>query len=476
MGDYDPFTTDSDPIDKAEQGQRIGPNRYKDRHSELYFALVKQFKRAICDAHMRSRHFSIDETYYLLQATPIQGYPALPVEIEPLIISRPTADGSGGGKILSSHARLNPAGWTPTFNNLRDRIDKALRGHYVLPTYTDTNTLLTATRDWAQQLNGDTSKNTGSLPSWIGSAQKRLVDSNSNTLTYVANNLLGGLTPALNILTQASFACISLINLNAHAVNILRSETRKAISSAIDACNHIRSEQTKCTLNFAITALNITATGEKIMKGDLGATKDTLTQIKGWLEAKEKTNPFKNFVYSEQDIIAAFEKAIAKIDTNFLQAEQRIRDAYISISDTLSNRYDSGDLTIDDQPQDTEGRTQVLSIDNTSLEQVYHGDLHEISKLLRKVKDETYRSNYTAAFSRWKSLGISPTGPSKNFYDVVGEIRLILERLSESCDGIASGLESFHNDIKANETDSADSIRKITRRMQEGTKTHPKFS
>ncbi len=91
MGDYDPFTTDSDPIDKAEQGQRIGPNRYKDRHSELYFALVKQFKRAICDAHMRSRHFSIDETYYLLQATPIQGYPALPVEIEPLIISRPTA-------------------------------------------------------------------------------------------------------------------------------------------------------------------------------------------------------------------------------------------------------------------------------------------------------------------------------------------------------------------------------------------------
>lgn len=50
MGNYDPFTTDSDPIDKAEQGPRIGPNRYKDRHSELYFALVKQFKRAICDA------------------------------------------------------------------------------------------------------------------------------------------------------------------------------------------------------------------------------------------------------------------------------------------------------------------------------------------------------------------------------------------------------------------------------------------
>lgn len=62
MVNYDPFAIDGDPIDQAEQGERLAPNQYQDKHSEQFAELVHQFKRAICDAYMRTRHFSVTET------------------------------------------------------------------------------------------------------------------------------------------------------------------------------------------------------------------------------------------------------------------------------------------------------------------------------------------------------------------------------------------------------------------------------
>lgn len=184
----------------------------------------------------------------------------------------------------------------------------------------------------------------------------------------------------------------------------------------------------------------------------------------------------KAFVYTDEDIIDQFEKAIAKIDENFRLAEEGIQKAYIAISDTLKERYDSGDLTIDDQRKNESGYTQILSVDHGMLEQVYKGDMSEIVSHLNNIKEDTYKSSYTAAFARWHSLGVSPTGPSNSFYNVVEEIRLSLQRLSESCEGIAAGLQGFDSEMKSTEIDSADSIRKIAEAMHGATKTIPKFA
>lgn len=476
MASYDPFTIDGDPIDQAEQGVRLGPNQYQDKHSEQFADLVHQFKRAICDAHMRSRRFSVTETSYILNPTPIQGYPAMPVTLKPIEVSRPAADGSGGGILLSGQAPQQPNHYAAVFSQLCARIDLALEGHYSLPTYADVSAVRSTTIDWAKKLIADSNQNPDSLPLWIETAKNRLSESNSQTLKYVANDMLGGLKPAISILAEASYACVSLINLNAHAINVLRSETRSAISSAIEACNNITAQQTKCALDFTITLLKVADKAKDIMKGDLGVTADVLGQIRTWLTVDSVENPLNAFVYTDENIIVEFENAIAKIDENFRSAEESIQNAYIAISDTLSERYGSGDLTIDDQAGYASSRTQVLSLDHEMLEQVYNGDLMEIISHLNNIKEDTYRSNYTAAFARWHSLGVSPTGPSNSFYNVVEEIRLTLQRLSESCDGIAAGLQGFDSEMKSTEIDSADSIRKIAEAMQGATKTIPKFA
>ena len=476
MANYDPFTIDGDPIDQAEQGVRLGPNQYQDKHSEQFADLVHQFKRAICDAHMRSRRFSVTETSYILNPTPLQGYPAMPVTLKPIEVSRPTADGSGGGILLSGQAPQQPNHYAAVFSQLCARIDLALDGHYSLPTYADVSALRATTIDWAKQLIADSNQNPDSLPLWIETAKNKLSDSNSQTLNHVANDMLGGLTPAIRILAEASYACVSLINLNAHAINVLRSETRSAISSAIAACNNITARQTKCALDFAITLLKVTDYAERIMKGDLGATADVLGQISTWLTVDSAETPLNTFVYTDENIIVEFENAIAKIDENFRCAEEGVQNAYIAISDTLKERYDSGDLTIDDQVEYASSRTQVLSVDHEMLEQVYNGNLPEIVSHLNNIKEDTYRSNYTAAFARWHSLGVSPSGPSNSFYNVVEEIRLTLQRLSESCEGIATGLQRFDSEMKSTEIDSADNIRKIAEAMQGATKTIPKFA
>lgn len=474
MANYDPFTIDGDPIDQAEQGTRLAANQYQDKHGEQFSELVRQFKRAICDAHMRSRRFSVTETSYVLNST--QGYPAMPVTSKPLEVSRPREDGFGGGIVLSGHAPQNPNHYASVFSERCARIDLALDGHYSLPTYADVSALRTTTIDWAKQLIADSNQNPDSLPLWIETAMNRLTGSKSQTLTKVANNMLGGLKPAIGILAEASYACVSLINLNAHAINVLRSETRSAISSAIEACNNITVQQAKCALDFAITLLKVGDKAEAIMKGDLGATADVLGQISAWLTVENVEDPLKAFVYTDEDIIAQFEKAIAKIDENFWKAEEAIQRAYIAISDTLKERYDSGDLRIDDQEENTSGYTQILSVDHGMLEQVYKGDMTEIVSRLNNIKEDTYKSNYTAAFARWHSLGVSPTGPSNSFYNVVEEIRLSLQRLSESCEGIAAGLQGFDSEMKSTEIDSADSIQKITDAMQNATKTTPDFA
>jgi len=36
MVNYDPFAIDGDPIDQAEQGERLAPNQYQDKHSEQF--------------------------------------------------------------------------------------------------------------------------------------------------------------------------------------------------------------------------------------------------------------------------------------------------------------------------------------------------------------------------------------------------------------------------------------------------------
>lgn len=476
MANYDPFTIDGDPIDQAEQGTRLAANQYQDKHGEQFSELVSQFKRAICDAHMRTRHFSVTETSYILNPTPIQGYPAIPVVLNPLEVSRPRGDGFGGGIVLSGHAPQNPNHYASAFSTLCARIGLALDGHYSLPTYADVSALRTTTIDWAKQLIADSNKNPDSLPLWIETAMNRLSGSKSETLTKVANDMLGGLKPAIGILAEASYACVSLINLNAHAINVLRSETRSAISSAIEACNNITVQQSKCALDFAITLLKVEDKAQAIMKGDLGAMADVLGQISAWLTVENVEDPLKAFVYTDEDIIAQFEKAIARIDENFWKAEEAIQRAYIAISDTLKERYDSGDLTIDDQEENTSGYTQILSVDHGMLEQAYKGDMTEIVSHLNSIKEDTYKSNYTAAFHRWHSLGVSPTGPSDSFYNVVEEIRLSLQRLSESCEGIAAGLQGFDSEMKSTEIDSADSIRKITDAMQDAAKTTPEFA
>lgn len=476
MVNYDPFTIDGDPIDQAEQGARLAPNQYQDKHSEQFAELVHQFKRAICDAHMRSRRFSVTETSYILNPTPVQDYPAMPVTLKPLEVSRPAADGSGGGVVLSGHAPQHPNAYAAVFSRLRARIDLALEGHYSLPTYADVNAVRSTTIDWAKKLIGDSNQNPDSLPSWIETAKNRLSESHSQTLTHVANDMLGGLKPAISILAEASYACVSLINLNAHSINVLRSETRSAIGSAIAACNNITAQQTKCALDFTITLLKVADKARDIMKGDLGATADVLGQIRTWLTVDSVETLLNTFVYTDENIIVEFENAIAKIDENFRRAEESIQNAYMAISDTLSERYSSGDLTIDDQVGYASSRTQVLSVDHEMLEQVYNGDLLEIISHLNNIKEDTYRSNYTAAFARWHSLGVSPSGPSNSFYNVVEEIRLTLQRLSESCEGVAAGLQRFDSEMKSTEIDSADNIRKIAEAMQGATKTIPEFA
>ena len=476
MVNYDPFAIDGDPIDQAEQGERLAPNQYQDKHSEQFAELVHQFKRAICDAYMRTRHFSVTETSYILNPTPIQGYPAIPVVLNPIEVSRPAADGSGGGILLSGQAPQHPNAYAAVFSRLCARIDLALEGHYSLPTYADVSAVRSTTIDWAKKLIADSNQNPDSLPSWIETAKNRLSESKSQTLTRVANDMLGGLKPAISILAEASYACVSLINLNAHSINVLRSETRSAISSAIEACNNITAQQTKCALNFAITLLKVADKARDIMKGDLGATADVLGQIRDWLTVDSVEDSLNAFVYTDENIIVEFENAIAKIDENFRLAEEAIQKAYIAISDTLSERYGSGDLTIDDQADYASYRTQILSVDHEMLEQVYNGDLLEIVSHLNNIKEDTYRSNYTAAFARWHSLGVSPSGPSNSFYNVVEGIRLSVQRLSESCECIAAGLQRFYSEMKSTETDSADNIRKITDAMQGTTKTIPEFA
>lgn len=465
MSDFNPFTLYLNAIDDSEK---------KISHTEEFDRLLKRLNRVICDVHMASHGYEASPDKYIR----VNNLGA----VDPVAFTLPADDGTGGGVAiaLKPGARINGYHYDESFNHLRERLRNILISHRSLPTFGDgdltgMSAAIASMGNWTLKLSPNTEINPDSLPRWINTTNEDLGKHESSTLKFVANELVGKLPSALGQLQQAAYATLYLLNTNVHAVNILSHDTREAMQAAIKACENFSKIRILSTLKFIGTAIRITKDVETIWKGDAEKSASVAQEVAQWLAVDDTNITIKSPIYNDDTILSELESAIEKLDTAFLEAETSIRDNYIDIAYALGERYKRNMLTIDHENTSVDPYSDTISINWDTYSTIYKTDLPSTAKRFRSVQLERYNVRYGTNFSRSPKLGLGELGPANSFYDTTECIGHTLERLAESCDGIASGLKDFENTMKENDTESADDFRKITAKIDNYVEKRPKF-
>ena len=451
MSDFNPFTLNLNTIDDGEK---------KINHTEEFDRLLKRLNRVICDVHMASHGYDTSPDKYIHVNN-------LGI-VDPVAFTLPADDGTGGGVAiaLKPGARIDGYHFDESFNNLRERLKNILTGM---------SAAIASMGNWTLKLSPNTEINPDSLPRWINTTNEDLGRHTSSTLKFVANELVGKLPSALGQLQQAAYATLYLLNTNVHAVNTLSHDTREAMQAAIKACENFTKTRILSTLKFIGTAIKIAKDAEIIWKGDGEKSAGVAQEVAQWLAVHDINTTIKSPIYNDETILSGLESAIEKLDTAFLEAETSIRDGYIDIAYALGERYKRNMLTIDHENTSVDPYSGTISINWDTYSTIYTIDLPSTAKRFRSVQLERYNVRYGTNFSRSPKLGLGEIGPANSFYDTIECIGHTLERLAESCDGIASGLKDFENTMKENDTESADNFRKITAKIDNYVEKCPKF-
>ena len=229
-------------------------------------------------------------------------------------------------------------------------------------------------------------------------------------------------------------------------------------------------------MKIASTALKIDAKIEKIMQGDLEEISNSIDMVSGWLTVDEEIDWLSYYaIITPSAIISKLGKGLKKINENLTAAERKINDRFKTISLQLSLCEEQGQLRIDQQDHRVIPYSNPINFDWPQLKRVYTDHLPQTALTLRDVKTKAYSIHYSTAFARSSSIGFGGLGAWSGLRDTIYLIQDCIERLAESCDGIARGLGDFEQDMKATETDSTNSIYKIRTSLEKYTTTSPNF-
>lgn len=442
-------------------------------HTAEFDKLVKELKRAYCDAYMTSINYVVAGEEYVEYPRHTHGFPT-----EPRTITRPTDDGEGGGTCTSAQT-VGKTSFTKTFNDLRSQIAAIVGSYRYFATGKEMEQACDHSNLWARSLHPYKQENDTAIPYWLELIGHDLDKQESLTLDRVAAEMVGKIQPALSYLQDATYALTSLYVTTRHALLITRSDVRKALRSAISACDtYTNSRGTISFLHASSTILRITNKVENLMKGDLTTTADSIDRIADWLTVDEEEDWFNySLILSPTDIINSLKKSLDKINTHLTSAETGIGSGFTKIADKLSECNDKGTIRIDNQSASSDKySSNNIEINWTNLKNTYDHNLPHVAELLREVKNEAYYTRYPSAFSHSSAIGLGTSGAWPKLVITLNSIQDCIERLAESCEGIAAGLRDFEADTKATETESYEDLSKIRRTLDRYITVKPRFS
>lgn len=460
MSAYNPFLPYDDSPDAKESTTE---------HTVEFDKLVQKLKRAYCDAYMTALRFGVREDRYTNLDC---NYGPHKMKISD--VSRPSATGEGGGVKLEPECQGGD--YIETFNGLRAEVEQAVRNYRHLPMGRPMLEACSHCDSWARSLSPHVEDSAETLAGWIDMTKRILEDLHSSTLRHVSVDMVGKISPALSILQQAAFATTSLISTNRHAILTARREIRDAITVATNACNDYTKYRIVAAMEIASTVFKISANVSGIMKGDLQGIGNSIDMVHDWLTVDEKKDWLSYYaIITPSAIISQLGKGLNKINENLTKAETEINKGFKTISSQLSLCEEQGQLRIDQQDHKIVKYSKQVELDWSELESVHAEFLPQIALRLREVKSEAYSTPYPSAFSRSATIGLGTSGAWPGLCDTLNLIQDCIERVAESCDGIAQGLHDFEQDMKATETDSTASIYKIRTTLGKYNMTSPKF-
>ena len=443
-------------------------------HTAEFDKLVKELKRAYCDAYMTSINYVVAGEEYVEYPRHTHGFPT-----EPRTITRPTDDGEGGGTCTSAQT-VGKTSFVATFNDLRSQIDATVSNFRYFATGEEMKQACDHSNLWASSLHPYKQENDSSIPYWLELIGHDLDKGTSLTLDRVAAEMVGRIQPALSYLQDATYALTSLYVTTRHALLITRSDVRKALRTAISACDtYTTSRGAVSVLKISSTILRITNKAQNLMKGDLTTIADSIDRIADWLTVdEEEEEDWFNYslIMSPADIINTLKKSLDKINTNLTSAETGIKDGFKEIAKKLSVCNDEGTIRIDKYIGSSDKYSSNIEISWTDLKNTYDHNLPRVAELLREVKNEAHNTRYPSAFSHSSAIGLGTSGAWPTLVNTLNSIQDCIERLAESCEGIAAGLRDYEADTKATETESYENLSKIRRTLDRYITVKPRFS
>ena len=243
-------------------------------HTAEFDKLVKELKRAYCDAYMTSLNYVVAGDEYVEFPRNTHGFAT-----EPRTITRPTDDGEGGGTCTSAQT-VGKTSFVATFNDLRSQIDATVSNFRYFATGEEMKQACDHSNLWASSLHPYKQENDSSIPYWLELIGHDLDKGTSLTLDRVAAEMVGRIQPALSYLQDATYALTSLYVTTRHALLITRSDVRKALRTAISACDtYTTSRGAVSVLKISSTILRITNKAQNLMKGDLTTIADSIDRI-----------------------------------------------------------------------------------------------------------------------------------------------------------------------------------------------------
>lgn len=460
MSAYNPFLPYDDSRDAKESTTH---------HTVEFDTLVQKLKRAYCDAYMTALRFAVSgDSYFNLDCS--YG----PHEMKISDVSRPSATGEGGGIKLEPECKGRD--YIETFNGLRAEVDQTIQRYRSLPSGSSMHDTCSKCDSWARALSPHEEDNFETVAGWIEATKSTLKDQHSSTLDRVSISMVGKIQPALSILQEATFALTSLISTNRHAILTARREIRDAITVATKACNDYTKYRIVAAMKIASTAFKINANVSGIMKGDLQSIGNSIDMVHGWLTVDEEIDWLSYYaIITPSAIISRLGKGLKKINDNLTNAERAINEGFKTISLELSHCEEQGQLRIDQQDHRIIPYSNPINFDWLQLKRVYSDHLPQTALTLRDVKTKAYSIHCSTAFARSSSIGFGALGAWSELRDTIYLIQDCIERVAESCDGIACGLRDFEQDMKATEADSTNSLYKIRTSLKKYTTTSPKF-
>ncbi len=443
-------------------------------HTAEFDKLVKELKRAYCDAYMTSLNYVVAGDEYVEFPRNTHGFAT-----EPRTITRPTDDGEGGGTCTSAQT-VGKTSFVATFNDLRSQIDATVSNFRYFATGEEMKQACDHSNLWASSLHPYKQENDSSIPYWLELIGHDLDKGTSLTLDRVAAEMVGRIQPALSYLQDATYALTSLYVTTRHALLITRSDVRKALRTAISACDtYTTSRGAVSVLKISSTILRITNKAQNLMKGDLTTIADSIDRIADWLTVdEEEEEDWFNYslIMSPADIINTLKKSLDKINTNLTSAETGIKDGFKEIAKKLSVCNDEGTIRIDKYIGSSDKYSSNIEISWTDLKNTYDHNLPRVAELLREVKNEAHNTRYPSAFSHSSAIGLGTSGAWPTLVNTLNSIQDCIERLAESCEGIAAGLRDYEADTKATETESYENLSKIRRTLDRYITVKPRFS